>query len=259
MSDKQRAKRIEAFKKADGAPIFLISSFSGGTGLDLHIASRAIIVEPFWNPCVDDQSADRIYRVGQKKKCIIYRLISSETIEEIVYKAQVFKLGIFKSATENKDFQRYITEKRNELLKTPPNGYGSSRTLQELEKEPTQTLSEEMSNELNFLKNRDIVGVSIHGALFQGAPSRKPIKSDDSGGSIETNWHLDEKENLRMARQNKIAFHEAEIRNYKSLLAQISKGGRLLPDGGAKLVQTIARNTDALSKLGADTDPKDDT
>ncbi|KAM3311011.1 hypothetical protein ACQJBY_031586 [Aegilops geniculata] len=50
LNQKVRAKRVQSFQKADGAPILLISSFCAGTGLDLPAASRAIIIEPFWNP-----------------------------------------------------------------------------------------------------------------------------------------------------------------------------------------------------------------
>lgn len=80
---------VQAFKQPGGAPIFLISSRVGGTGLDLPVASRSIIVDPDWNPSNDDQIADRIYRMGQLKDVIIYRLIASETIEEHIYQAQV--------------------------------------------------------------------------------------------------------------------------------------------------------------------------
>jgi SNF2 family DNA or RNA helicase len=65
---------------------FLLTNQVSGVGLNLVSADRAIIVDPDWNPANDNQSIDRIYRIGQKRDVIVYRLISSSSVEEHIYK-----------------------------------------------------------------------------------------------------------------------------------------------------------------------------
>jgi superfamily II DNA/RNA helicase len=66
----------------------------GGLGLTITAADRVIIVDPAWNPAVDNQSVDRAYRIGQQRDVIVYRLITSGTVEEKIYRRQVFKAGL---------------------------------------------------------------------------------------------------------------------------------------------------------------------
>jgi SNF2 family DNA or RNA helicase len=58
----------------------------GGFGLNMIGADRALILDPDWNPANDNQAVDRIYRIGQKKDCIVYRLVTSGGFEEIIYR-----------------------------------------------------------------------------------------------------------------------------------------------------------------------------
>jgi hypothetical protein len=57
--------------------------------LTLTEATRVIIYDPAWNPAVDDQAVDRVYRIGQKRDVVVYRLISASTVEEKIYGKQV--------------------------------------------------------------------------------------------------------------------------------------------------------------------------
>jgi len=91
----------------------------GGLGLTITEADRVIIFDPAWNT-LDDQSADRVYRPGQKKDVVIYRLISCGAIEEKIYRKQVFKASLMKVVVEqqnkktgvgrNRSYDRYFTE-----------------------------------------------------------------------------------------------------------------------------------------------------
>ena len=66
--------------------------------------------EPSWNPATDAQAVDRSYRIGQTKPVIVYRLLTSGTIEEKIYRKQVFKNSITRQATgESFDPIRYST------------------------------------------------------------------------------------------------------------------------------------------------------
>ncbi len=78
---KDRADAVEAFQKGD-SNLFLISLKAGGLGLNLTRADFVILLDPWWNPAVEDQASDRAHRIGQTKPVTIYRLIAKQTIEE---------------------------------------------------------------------------------------------------------------------------------------------------------------------------------
>ena len=77
-----RQQVIQRFNTAPELPVFLISLKAGGFGLNLTAADTVILYDPWWNPMVEDQAADRAHRFGQKKAVTVYRLISQGTIEE---------------------------------------------------------------------------------------------------------------------------------------------------------------------------------
>ncbi|KAE9454865.1 hypothetical protein C3L33_13226, partial [Rhododendron williamsianum] len=96
-----RVKIVNDFQEGIGAPIFLLTSQVGGLGLTLTKADRVIVVDPAWNPSTDNQSVDRAYRIGQKKDVLVYRLMTCGTIEEKIYRKQVYHVP-FESHTAMK-------------------------------------------------------------------------------------------------------------------------------------------------------------
>jgi len=74
--------------------VFLISLKAGGTGLNLTGADVVIHYDPWWNPAVENQATDRAYRIGQKNRVQVYKLITSGTIEEKIYKLQQQKMNL---------------------------------------------------------------------------------------------------------------------------------------------------------------------
>jgi DNA excision repair protein ERCC-6 len=90
----RRSEIITQFNENPDITIFLLTSRVGGLGLNLVGASRIIIYDPDWNPSTDNQAKERIWRYGQKKDVEIYRLICRNTIEEKIYKRQIFKNAI---------------------------------------------------------------------------------------------------------------------------------------------------------------------
>ena len=78
-----RMKAVDDFQMGQG-DFFLISLKAGGTGLNLTAASYVILTDPWWNPAVEQQAADRVHRIGQTQPVTIYRLIASNTVEEKV-------------------------------------------------------------------------------------------------------------------------------------------------------------------------------
>ena len=69
-----------------------------------------VIVDPAWNPSIDNQSVDRAYRIGQTKDVVVYRLVTCGTVEEKIYRKQVFKGGLSKTSTEEGDTFRYFSQ-----------------------------------------------------------------------------------------------------------------------------------------------------
>ena len=79
----ERGRLVEAFQRGDG-DFFIISLKAGGMGLNLTAANYVILLDPWWNPAVENQAADRAHRIGQKNPVTVYRLIATETVEERV-------------------------------------------------------------------------------------------------------------------------------------------------------------------------------
>lgn len=62
---------MQRFQTQDDIPVFLLTSQVGGLGLTLTAASRVVILDPAWNPALDNQSVDRAYRIGQSKDVVV--------------------------------------------------------------------------------------------------------------------------------------------------------------------------------------------
>ncbi|XP_020589858.1 protein CHROMATIN REMODELING 24 [Phalaenopsis equestris] len=164
-----REKIVKDFQEGCGAPIFLLTSQVGGLGLTLTKADRVIVVDPAWNPSTDNQSVDRAYRIGQERDVLVYRLMTCGTVEEKIYKMQVFKGGLFRTATEQKEQTRYFSQRDiRELFCLPPKGFDISLTQQQLYEEHDQqhTMGDELKGHIEFLKSLGIAGVSHHSLLF---------------------------------------------------------------------------------------------
>mmetsp|Transcript_5139 Transcript_5139/g.10848 ORF Transcript_5139/g.10848 Transcript_5139/m.10848 type:complete len:1069 (-) Transcript_5139:172-3378(-) len=79
----RRSYLINRFNEPDSAYfVFLVSTRSGGMGLNLQSADTCILFDSDWNPQCDIQAMGRVHRIGQSKKVHVYRLVSSGTIEE---------------------------------------------------------------------------------------------------------------------------------------------------------------------------------
>jgi SNF2 family DNA or RNA helicase len=88
---KNRAASVNEFQNNGNVRVFLISLKAGGTGLNLTEADYVYLVDPWWNPAVENQAIDRVYRIGQNKNVIAVRLICPDTIEEKIMKLQESK------------------------------------------------------------------------------------------------------------------------------------------------------------------------
>jgi len=96
---RDRQAAIERFKSGD-APAFLISLKAGGFGLNLAEADYVFLLDPWWNPAAEAQAIDRTHRIGQDKHVMVYRLVSSDTIEEKVVSLQQRKRELFSQVVD---------------------------------------------------------------------------------------------------------------------------------------------------------------
>jgi non-specific serine/threonine protein kinase len=87
-SPQERQRAIENFQNKDESRVFLISLKAGGVGLNLTAADYVYIVDPWWNPAVEQQAIDRTHRIGQTKNIFAYRMICKDTIEDKILQLQ---------------------------------------------------------------------------------------------------------------------------------------------------------------------------
>ncbi len=93
-STTQREFSVKRFQNDPDLRVFLISLKAGGTGLNLTAADYVYILDPWWNPAVENQAIDRIYRIGQDKKVFAYRMVCKNTVEEKILDLQAKKKKI---------------------------------------------------------------------------------------------------------------------------------------------------------------------
>jgi SNF2 family DNA or RNA helicase len=88
---KNRQEAVDSFQNDPSKRVFLISLKAGGMGLNLTEADYVYLIDPWWNPAVENQAIDRAYRIGQTKHVVAIRLITPNTIEENIQLLQARK------------------------------------------------------------------------------------------------------------------------------------------------------------------------
>ena len=93
-SKNARQKSVEVFQENEKCRVFLISLKAGGVGLNLTAADYVFLVDPWWNPAVENQAIDRCYRIGQSKRVFAYRMICKDSVEEKILQYQRKKQAV---------------------------------------------------------------------------------------------------------------------------------------------------------------------
>ncbi len=110
-SSTDRELAIQRFQNDEDCRVFLISLKAGGVGLNLTAADYVYIVDPWWNPAVEQQAIDRTHRIGQTKNIFAYRLICKDTIEEKILLLQERKLTLVKDLISDENaFMKQLTK-----------------------------------------------------------------------------------------------------------------------------------------------------
>eukprot|EP00252_Welwitschia_mirabilis_P014350 TRINITY_DN31536_c0_g1_i1.p1 TRINITY_DN31536_c0_g1~~TRINITY_DN31536_c0_g1_i1.p1 ORF type:complete len:225 (+),score=31.30 TRINITY_DN31536_c0_g1_i1:88-675(+) len=98
MNQQQRERVIHEFSKDPRILVMLISLKSGGVGINLTAASNAFLLDPWWNPAVEEQAIMRIHRIGQTKRVLIKRFIVKGSVEERMQQVQARKQRMISGA-----------------------------------------------------------------------------------------------------------------------------------------------------------------
>ena len=101
MSPTQRQKSISYFMENVDVEVFLVSLKAGGVALNLTEASRVFIIDPWWNPAAEWQSADRCHRIGQRRPCVITRLCIEDSVESRIVLLQEKKANLINGTINN--------------------------------------------------------------------------------------------------------------------------------------------------------------
>ncbi|XP_040855736.1 DNA excision repair protein ERCC-6-like [Ochotona curzoniae] len=164
----EREKRINLFQQNKDYSVFLLTTQIGGVGLTLTAATRVVIFDPSWNPATDAQAVDRVYRIGQKENVVVYRLITCGTVEEKIYRRQVFKDSLIRQTTgDKKNPFRYFTKQELRELFTIEDLQNSVTQLQLQALHAAQRKSDKNLDEhIAFLHSLGIAGISDHDLMY---------------------------------------------------------------------------------------------
>ncbi|NXH99946.1 TTF2 factor, partial [Pachycephala philippinensis] len=103
VNPKQRMDVVEEFNNNPKGPqVMLVSLLAGGVGLNLTGGNHLFLLDMHWNPALEDQACDRIYRVGQKKDVVIHRFVCEGTVEEKILQLQKRKKGLAQQVLSGK-------------------------------------------------------------------------------------------------------------------------------------------------------------
>ncbi|KAK5671522.1 hypothetical protein QVD99_002226 [Batrachochytrium dendrobatidis] len=94
MKRKEREQTLFHFKSSEKINVMLISTKCGAAGINLTCANFVILVDPWWNPMMEEQAIGRVHRIGQRNPVHVVRLVMKDTIEEKVMEKQKQKLDM---------------------------------------------------------------------------------------------------------------------------------------------------------------------
>ncbi|KAK3693599.1 SNF2 family N-terminal domain-containing protein [Podospora appendiculata] len=100
MSRNHRDEAVHDFIENSRNKVMLVSLRAGNAGLNLTVASRIIICDPFWNPYIEMQAVDRAHRIGQQREVKVHRILVQETVEDRIIELQQRKRELVDSALD---------------------------------------------------------------------------------------------------------------------------------------------------------------
>lgn len=164
----ERERRISLFQTNKQYSVFLLTTQVGGVGITLTAADRVVIFDPSWNPATDAQAVDRAYRIGQTENVVIYRLITCGTVEEKIYRRQVFKDSLIRQTTgDKKNPFRYFSRQELKELFTLQDTRSSSTQLQLQSLHSRQRRTDpQLDEHIAHLHSMEMFGITDHDLMF---------------------------------------------------------------------------------------------
>ncbi|XP_069136028.1 DNA excision repair protein ERCC-6-like [Argopecten irradians] len=228
----ERDQRIQKFQTDTSYNLFLLTTQVGGVGLTLTAADRVIIFDPSWNPATDAQAVDRVFRIGQDKNVVIYRLITCGTVEEKIYRRQVFKDSITRQTTGNaKNPYRYFTKQELKELFILDNPRHSKTQVQLQEMHHGSRISDtSLDTHIAFLHSLDLFGLSDHDLMFNKASESMDDQLEDqeeppSKSHLRGNDYIEH----RVQKAQQLLQMESELGEGSTLEERFSKYPRAAP------------------------------
>ncbi|XP_053181371.1 DNA excision repair protein ERCC-6-like [Scomber japonicus] len=164
----ERERLITLFQTDESYSVFLLTTQVGGVGITLTAANRVVIYDPSWNPATDAQAVDRAYRIGQTENVVIYRLITCGTVEEKIYRRQVFKDSLIRQNTGDKKnpFRYFSKQELKELFTLEETRSSSTQMqLQALHSQHRRT-DPDLDEHIAHLHAMEMFGISDHDLMF---------------------------------------------------------------------------------------------
>merc|ERR1712129_358123 len=96
MSMNKRKKQLDEFANNPNVDVFVLTVRSGAVGITLNSANHVFMMEPTMNPALHLQAINRVYRLGQTKKCHIHTMIMKGSIEQRIWNMNKDKLNVRK-------------------------------------------------------------------------------------------------------------------------------------------------------------------
>ena len=110
-STRDRQQAVQTFQEDDRCRVMVVSLKAGGLGLNLTEADYIYLIDPWWNPAVEQQAIDRTHRIGQDKQIFAYRMICKDTVEEKILRLQDKKKSLAADLiTAEQSFVKKLTE-----------------------------------------------------------------------------------------------------------------------------------------------------
>ncbi|XP_075691728.1 DNA excision repair protein ERCC-6-like [Rhinoderma darwinii] len=222
-----REKRISMFQTNRSYSVLLLTTQVGGVGLTLTSADRVVIFDPSWNPATDAQAVDRAYRIGQQENVVIYRLITCGTVEEKIYRRQIFKDSLIRQTTGDKKnpFRYFSKQELKELFSLEDTRTSSTQIqLQNMHSSQRKT-DTNLDEHIAYLHTLQIFGISDHDLIYS-----HEVSSQDEENECENEHGQYIQERVQKAHE----LVQMESQLNEQLMEQIKKGSE-----GAWLRQNI--------------------
>ncbi|MNZ61488.1 RNA polymerase-associated protein RapA [compost metagenome] len=115
-SKQERDDMVHAFQEGNGSPLFVLSLKAGGVGLNLTRANHVIHYDRWWNPAVENQATDRVFRIGQQRNVEVHKLICQGTLEERIDELIEKKKSLSEQVVGSGE--QWLTEMSNDELRS---------------------------------------------------------------------------------------------------------------------------------------------